>query len=122
MEDSHVKNKRIAKNTLFLYGRMLFSLVVSLYTSRVVLEVLGVSNYGVYNVVGGVVGMFLFLNGSMAGATSRFITYELGKGSPERLKTVFNNAMAVHVAIAGIIVLSCETFGLGFLEHKLVIP
>ena len=79
-------NKRIAKNTLMLYIRMLLSMVVSLYTSRVVLDVLGVEDYGIYGVVGGVVAMFSFLNASMAGATSRFLTFEMGRGDEQRLK------------------------------------
>lgn len=115
-------NRRIAKNTAFLYVRMLFSMAVSLYTSRIVLEVLGVNDYGVYNVVGGVVSMFTFLNASMAGATSRFLTYELGSGcDEERLKNIFTNAMIVHMAIALGIVVLAETLGLWFLENKLVI-
>ena len=73
------KNRRIAKNTLFLYARMLVSLVISLFTARVVLETLGVKDYGVYNVVGGIVAMLTFINGSMSGATSRFLNFEMGK-------------------------------------------
>ena len=119
--DKSSNNKRIAKNTGFLYLRMLFSMAISLYTSRVVLDVLGVNDYGVYNVVGGVVAMFTFLNSSMAGATSRFITYELGTGYSENLKKIFNSAMLVHIFIALLIVLVAETFGLWFLNNKLVI-
>lgn len=102
--------------------RMLVSLAISLYTSRVILEVLGVSDYGVYNVVGGVVAMFSFLNGSMAGATSRFLNYELGKDGGQRMKIVFNSAMTIHCIIALIIVVVAETIGLWFLNYKLVIP
>ena len=77
MDQQHAENtKRIAKNTLMLYVRMLFSMLVSLYTSRIVLQALGVEDYGIYNVVGGVVGMLGFLNASMSGATSRFLTFE----------------------------------------------
>lgn len=122
MQTATDNNKRIAKNTILLYMRMLVSLAISLYTSRVVLEVLGVSDYGVYNVVGGVVSMFTFLNASMSGATSRFLNYELGKGSESKLKTIFNSAMVIHIGIALLIIAVAETFGLWFLNTKLVIP
>jgi len=79
-------NKTIAKNTLFLYFRMLFTMLVSLYTSRVNLAVLGIVDHGIYQIVGGVVAMFAFINSSLSGATSRFLTYELGRGDKERLK------------------------------------
>lgn len=115
-------NKRIAKNTLLLYVRMLFSMAVSLYTSRVVLQVLGVSDYGVYSVVGGVVGMLGFLNATMSGATSRFLTYELGREDKERLSQTFNAAIIVHIGIALFVFVVAETLGLWFVYHKLVIP
>lgn len=126
IETSSDKNKRIAKNTLFLYGRMLFGLIVALFTSRVVLNTLGVSDYGVYNVTGGVITMISFLNGSMAGATSRFITYELGIAEKEgfygNLRLIFSSAMAVHVIIAIAVFIIAETLGLWFLNNKLIIP
>lgn len=115
-------NRRIAKNTVFLYARMLLSTLVSLYTSRVVLQVLGVEDYGVYGVVGGIVGMFSFLNSAMAGATSRFLTFELGRGDKDRLKATFSSAMIVHIGIALVIFLLADSVGLWFLHHKLVIP
>ena len=123
-DQSHTSsnNKRIAKNTLMLYARMLFSMAVSLYTSRVVLQVLGVSDYGVYSVVGGVVGMLGFLNATMSGATSRFLTYELGRGDKERLSQTFNAALIVHIGIAVFVFIVAETLGLWFVCHKLVIP
>lgn len=121
--DNHSENtKRIAKNTLMLYGRMLFSMVVSLYTTRVVLKTLGVEDYGIHNVVGGVVGMMDFLNASMSGATSRFITYELGRGNPQRLKETFSSAMLIHIGIALTIFCFAETIGLWFVENTLEIP
>lgn len=83
MTDTSQNNKRIAKNTLLLYVRMLFMMAVSLYTSRVVLHTLGVEDFGIYNVVGGVVAMFSVISGSLSAAISRFITYELGKGDKE---------------------------------------
>lgn len=105
-----------------LYIRMLLSIVVSLYTSRVVLQTLGVDDYGMYGVVGGVVSMFAFLNASMSGATSRFITFALGKGDKNDVSEVFSSALIVHIGIALAILLLAETVGLWFLEEKLVIP
>lgn len=95
---------------------------VSLYTSRVVLRVLGFEDYGLYNVVGGIVTMFTFLNGSLGAATSRYITFELGKKNYERLSKVFNTAFVIHVLIALIIVLLAETVGLWFFYNKMTIP
>ena len=115
-------NKRIAKNTMMLYFRMLLTMGVSLYTSRVVLNTLGVQDYGIYNIVGGVIVMFGFLNSSMSGATSRFLTFELGLGDYEKLKKTFSAALTVHFIIAGIILILGETIGLWWLETKLVIP
>ena len=81
-------NRRVARNTIFLYIRMILILLVTLYTSRIVLDILGVDDYGIYNIVGGVIAMFAFLNNSMASSTQRYLTYELGKGDPERLRKV----------------------------------
>lgn len=114
--------KTIAKNTIFLYFRMLFTMVVSLYTSRVNLAVLGVEDNGIYQVVGGVILMFGFLNSSLSGATSRFLTYELGRGNVEKLKDTFAASLNVHIVVAIIILVLGETVGLWFLEEKLVIP
>lgn len=115
-------NKTIAKNTLMLYIRMLISMFVGLYTSRVVLQTLGVEDYGIYGIVGGVVAMMGFINASMSGATSRFITFELGKGDENRLRDTFCSALIVHVFIAFIVILLGETIGLWFLNNKLTIP
>lgn len=115
-------NKKIAKNTLMLYIRMFFTMAVSLYTSRVVLSTLGVSDYGIYNVVGGVVAMFTFINSSMVNATQRFITFELGQGNKDRLHTVFCTSLNIHAIISIIIVLLVETVGLWFLYNKMQIP
>lgn len=115
-------NKRIAKNTLLLYFRMLFMMGVALYTSRVVLNTLGVEDYGIYNVVGGIVGMFGFINGSMSSATQRYITFSLGAGDKRRLAVVFNTALQIHALIAALIVLLGETVGLWFLYNKMQIP
>lgn len=107
---------------MLLYVRMLFSMLVGLYTSRVVLQVLGVEDFGVYNVVGGVVGMLGFLNSAMSGATSRFLTFALGKGDAKRISITFNSVMVVHVTIALIVLLVAETAGLWFVHNKIVIP
>lgn len=113
-----------------LYVRMLLSIVVSLYTSRVVLQTLGVEDYGIYGVVGGVVSMFSFLNAAMSGATSRFLTFEIGKadkdvnskGGLTSLEKTFSSAMIIHVGIALTVFVLAMTIGLWFLNNKLVIP
>ena len=122
MQDTTSNNKRIAKNTIMLYIRMFISMVVGLYTSRVVLATLGVEDYGIYGVVGGVVGMMGFLNASMSGATSRFLTFELGTGDKERLAKTFSSALIVHIGIARVVLILAETVGLWFLSNKLNIP
>lgn len=122
MTDNTSSNKRIAKNTLLLYIRMLFILGVSLYTSRVVLATLGIEDYGLYNVVGGVVSMFTFISMAMANSTNRFITYALGKGDTEELKDVVAASCVINCVIALIILFLAETVGLWFLYHKMVIP
>ena len=119
---SNNNNKRIAKNTLLLYFRMLFIMVVSLYTSRAVLNTLGVVDYGVYNVVGGIVVVFSFVNAAMATATQRYITFALGKQDEKWLKTIFSTALQIHVMLAGVVVLLTETIGLWFLYNKMQIP
>lgn len=121
-QDTLANNKRIAKNTLLLYIRMLFMMVISLFTSRVILNTLGVEDYGIQNVVGGVVAMFGFLNGSMTSATQRFITFALGKGDKDRLQIVFNTTFQIHSLIAVIILLLGETIGLWFLNNKMQLP
>lgn len=115
-------NKRVAKNAIALTLRMVLVTIVGLYTSRVVLEALGFDDYGIYGVVGGIVGMASFLNTSMAGATSRFITFELGKGNDEKLKCIFSTALIIHFIIALVVVVLAETIGLWFLNNKMVIP
>ncbi len=122
MQDTTSNNKRIAKNTIMLYIRMFISMLVGLYTSRVVLATLGVEDYGIYGVVGGVVAMMGFLNASMSGATSRFLTFELGKGDKERLAKTFSSALIVHIGIAIVVLILAETVGLWFLCNKLNIP
>lgn len=123
MTDSHSDNtRRIAKNTLALYVRMLFGMLVSLYTSRVILNALGVVDFGIQNVVGGVVGMFALLSGSLSAAISRFLTFELGTKNEERLAKIFSTSLVVQVFLATIIVILLETVGVWILNTKMVIP
>ena len=122
MSSNPENTKRIAKNTLMLYGRMLFSMVVSLYTSRVVLNTLGIEDYGIQNVVGGFVAMFSLISSSLSASVSRFLTFELGKGDMERLKRVFSTSLIIHIGLALIVLIAAETIGLWFVNHKMVIP
>lgn len=115
-------NKRIAKNTMFLYFRMMLIMGVTLYTSRVVLKTLGIEDFGIYNVVGGIVTMFTFLNGALGSATSRYITFELGKKNYERLSQVFNVAFLIHLLIGVLVIVLAETIGLWFFYEKMTIP
>lgn len=115
-------NQRIAKNTLLLYFRMFLMMGVSLYTSRVVLQTLGVEDFGIYSVVGGIITMFAFINGGMVSATQRFITFELARGCMDRLKSVFSTSLQIHALISLIVVLLGETVGFWFLYEKMVIP
>lgn len=107
-------NKRIAKNALLLYFRMLFMMLVSLYTSRVVLATLGVEDFGIYNVVGGVITMFSFFNGAMSSSTQRYITFELGRGDFDQLQKVFQTSVNIHLLVALLILFLGETIGLWF--------
>lgn len=122
MSDNTANSKRIAKNTLLLYIRMIFLMLVSLYTSRVVLAALGVDDYGIYNVVGGIVTMFTVISASLSTAISRFITFELGKENQQRLNTIFSTSIIIQIIIAIAIAVLVETVGIWFLLNKLVIP
>ena len=113
-------NKTIAKNTIFLYFRMMFTMLVSLFTSRVILQVLGVEDYGIYQTVGGVVGMLQFVNGALSTGSSRFLTYEMGTSNFDKLKRTFSSVLTAHLLLALLIV--AETAGLWFVYNKLVIP
>jgi O-antigen/teichoic acid export membrane protein len=115
-------NKRIAKNTAMLYFRMLLTMAVSLYTSRIVLNTLGVEDFGIYNVVGGFVTMFGFLNSAMASATQRFLAFEIGKGDKIQLRNVFSMSVNIHFLIAFLILILAETIGLYFVNTQLTIP
>lgn len=116
------ENKRIAKNTMLLYLRMMFTMAVSLYTSRIVLNVLGVEDYGIYNVVGGVVAMFSFINSSMTSATQRYITFAIGRGEFKRLQSVFSTALQIHFLISVLVIILGETIGVWFLYNVMQIP
>ena len=115
-------NKRIAKNTLLLYMRMMLMMALSLYTSRINLDSLGEINYGIYNVVGGVVAMFSIISGSISVAISRFLTIELGKGNKEKLNTVFCTSINIQILIGVLIFIVAESVGVWFLNTHMNIP
>lgn len=120
-EEPISSNKRIAKNTIFLYFRMLITMAVGLYTSRVVLNTLGVEDYGINNVVGGVVAMFSLISASISGSIGRFITFELGTGNIEKLKKVFSTSVTIQILLAIVIIVLAEIVGIWFLNNKLEI-
>lgn len=116
-----VDKRRIAKNTLFLYLRMILVMAVSLFTSRIILQALGVDDYGTYQVVGSVVSILAFLNGTLSAGTSRFLLFEMGYGDKERLRQTFSTMLTAHITLALTVVILAETIGLWFVYHKLVI-
>ena len=122
MSETISSNKTIAKNTLLTYIRLLFNLIVSLYTSRVILQVLGVDDLGTYQVVGGIVSIFTFIGVAMAGATSRFLAYEIPLGNIERLKKTFSASLNVSIISAILLVLVAETIGIWLVINVLSIP
>lgn len=122
MDEQSSNNRRIAKNTFLLYFRMILLMIINLYASRVVLDVLGISDYGVYNVVGGVIAMFSFLSASFSTSISRYITFALGKGDMANLKRVFSTSVNVQALMSFIIVVLAEIVGLWFLNHKINLP
>jgi O-antigen/teichoic acid export membrane protein len=115
-------NKKIAKNTIFMYIRMIVNILIGFYTSRVILQVLGVSDFGIYNAVGGIVALFIFLNSAMTEATQRFLSFELGTGNQQKLAHTFSMCLNVHILISVIIVIIGEIIGLWLLYNKMVIP
>ena len=119
MADS--RTRRIARNTLMLYIRMFALLLVGLYTSRVVLEALGENDYGIYNVVGGVVAMFTIISGALNSAVSRFITFEMGRGESAQLNKVYSTAVNIQLLLALIVVIIAEPIGLWFIENEMTI-
>ena len=120
--DTSSQNSKISKNTFLLYLRMLLLMGVSLYTSRVILATLGFEDYGLYNVVGGIVTMFTFLSSAMGSASQRYITFALGTNEEQEIKAVFNTTCLVHWILALVILLLSATIGLWFFYNKLVIP
>lgn len=116
------KSKKIAKNTVALYIRMFVTMVITLFTSRIVLKELGVADYGLYNVVGGVVTLFAFLRSSMASSTQRFLSFEMGKGNFENLRNIFSICFSSHILIAVVLLFLAETIGLWFLNSQINIP
>lgn len=115
-------NKRIAKNTMILYGRMLVTMLIGLYTSRIILQNLGVDDYGIYGAVGGIVGFMGFLNAALATSSSRFLTFALGKGNLEESKKTFSTTFTIHVLLGLLIFIIGEAIGPWFIDNKLIIP
>lgn len=115
------RGRQIARNTLMLYVRMLVLMLVGLYTSRVVLEALGETDFGVYNVVGGVVAMFTIISGSLNSAVSRFITFEMGKGSDAQLNKVYSTAVTIQIILAAIVIILAEPIGIWFINNEMTI-
>lgn len=115
-------NKQIAKNTLLLYMRTAITMVIALYTSRVVLLQLGIYDYGIYNVVGGIVGLLASLSTTLSGATQRYITYEIGKGDNNHLCKIFSVSFRIHSYMALIVLILAETVGLWYVNFKMNIP
>ena len=122
MSDQSANNKRIAKNTVFLYIRMLLIMAVSLYTSRVILQTLGVEDFGIYNVVGGLASSFAFFSSSLSNATQRFLNVELGKNDIQGVSRVFSLSLLVYIVIIVVVVIVAECVGIWLLNNKLVIP
>ena len=121
-QDNSANNKRIAKNTLYLYVRMFLIMIVSLYTSRVVLATLGVIDFGIFNVVGGIVAMMGVFNGAMTSSVQRYLSYEIGAGDKRRLQNVFSVSVLIFFSFAILLIFLAETIGLWFLNTQLVIP
>lgn len=120
--ESASSNRRIAKNAAALYFRMIITMLVGLYTSRVILQALGVEDYGIYNVVGGFVSMFSLISGSLQGSVGRFLTFELGTGNKEKLSKIFTTSFIVMIGLSCLIVIATESVGLWYLYNKMVIP
>lgn len=122
MYQNATNSKRLAKNTLFLYFRMILIMVVSLYTSRVVLNALGVEDYGLYNAIGGLVAMFGIANGALGVSVSRFLNIEMGRGNTDSLNCVFSTSVTIHVLLAIAILIIAESVGPWFVVNKMTIP
>lgn len=122
MEQNGIDKKRIIKNTFLLYGRMVLTLLINLYCSRIVLQALGVVDYGVFNVVAGVVVLFTFVSSPLYASTNRFLTFEIGKQNAKRLNQVLSASMLIYLGLGFLVCLLTETLGLWFVKHVLVIP
>ena len=122
MTDYAKNNKRIAKNSVLLYLRMFFLMAISLFTSRVILQTLGVEDFGIYNVVGGFVALFAVVSQSLSSASSRFLTFAMGEGVKDKLSKVFSSTLLIHIFLAIIIALLAEAVGVWFVNNKMVIP
>lgn len=116
------QNKTIAKNTVVLYMRSIVLMLIGLYTSRIVLQALGITDFGIYNAVGGIVGMMGFVSASLSNATSRFITIAIGKGDEEHINRTFGNIKILYYGLCIVIFIFAETLGLWFLYNKMIIP
>ena len=121
-QNTSANNRRIAKNTVFLYFRTLLLLAITLYTSRIVLAALGVDDYGIYNVVGGLIAMFSMVSGALSTSISRFITFEIGRGDYSRLHKIFCTSVNIQIIIGVVILLLGETLGVWFLNTQMNIP
>ena len=122
MEEKTHDNMRIVRNTIALYFRMFVTMIVGVYTSRVILLQLGIEDYGIYNVVGGVVTMLSFVNFALSGSTSRQLTFQLGTGNKQLLKHTFSQCLSIHGIVALIICVLAENIGLWFFYTKMQIP
>lgn len=122
MQPEQENNKRIAKNTVYLYLRMVVMIMVSLYTSRIVLEALGVSDYGIYNVMGGIIGMLGYANSLLAGGISRFLTIGLGEGNDNKLRNIFSTTLSITLISSSLVLFLGETIGLWFVNNEMNIP
>lgn len=119
MENS---NKQIAKNALALYFRMIITMIVGLYTSRIILQALGIEDFGIYNVIGCFVSMFALISGALQSSISRFITYELGRGDKKQLSVVFSTSTYVIIGICILVVIATETVGMWYINNIMVLP
>ena len=122
MPDNSIGNIRIARNSIFMAVRMVIVLIINLYTSRVVLEVIGVVDFGIYNVVAGVISMFTFLSTSMHNGIQRFFNFELGRNGEKGALQVFNTAFAIQFCLAAILLLPIELIGIWFIDNKMSVP
>ena len=122
-QENHTGNvRRLAKNTALLYMRMFVSMLISLYTSRVILSALGVEDYGIYNVVGGFVSLFGIITSTLNIAINRFLTFELGSGNTDKLNRVFSTSVTIQVLISLFLIIIAETLGLWYVNNVMVIP